>query len=159
MLEGGFVGAIASAEMSAKATALASRIPTSSFKAKAVAARKAAASADAALTALFAAKVHSVPRVMPMMPEDVLAADLADLDREEAGNSSGVRPFLPPSVSDLSPEARTHRGVVRFLPPELAEFLDRMNAQRRAEREKAILEKARRKGEEKATADVAALAA
>ncbi|PWK64629.1 replication endonuclease [Aminobacter sp. AP02] len=67
---------------------------------------------------------------------------MADLDREEAGNGGpipGIAAFIPPRLSDLSPEARNHRAVARFLPPELAEFLERMRPQRRVEREKAIL--------------------
>ncbi|PRD44390.1 hypothetical protein C5748_07370 [Phyllobacterium phragmitis] len=142
-LEKKFAGALSSAALSAKNAALADRIPGPRNRREALATKRAAAAADAALTALFAADTSPSNAPVRMSPADIVAADLVDLDREEAGNSNvaGTLPFLPPRVADLSPEARTHRAVVRFLPPELAEFLDRMNPQRRSEREQAILDK------------------
>lgn len=138
-----FAGAIASSAESAKAAALADRIPTARKMAAATAARKASRDADAALAALFVADTAAPAAPAALSSEEVLAADFADLDREEAGNSNivGTVPFLPPRLSDLSPEARNHHAIFRFLPPELAEFLSHMRPTRRAEREKAILKK------------------
>ena len=66
------------------------------------------------------------------------AEELAELDAEEA-NRPGPLGFIPPRVSDIAPEDRDHRAVIRFLPPELVPFLIRMHPARRREREQAIL--------------------
>lgn len=139
-----FAGAITLSAEAAKFESIAAKIPTEHWLAKAAAARKTAAdAADAALASLFVA--DDAPREVAdgMSDDEIRLADFADLDREEAGRSNivGTMPFLPPRLSDLAPEARDHRAVYRFLPPELAEFLSRMRPVRRAEREKAILNK------------------
>lgn len=148
-LEKRFAAAISTADLSAKTASIAQRIPTANKKADAAAAQKRAVAADAELAALFVADRRSPSALTPMPLAEVFASDMADLDREEAGRGGpipGITAFIPPRVSDLSAEARNHRAVARFLPPELAEYLERMTPQRRAEREKAILTKVEWKG-------------
>lgn len=84
-------------------------------------------------------------------PEAILAADMADLDREEQGWQEwerhkpkrglaiGPQEFVPPAIPE---EERDPSRVADFLPPELRPYLERMPAPRRREREEWILKKA-----------------
>ncbi|WGJ06624.1 replication endonuclease [Brucella intermedia] len=76
----------------------------------------------------------------------ILAADLAELDAEEAAKPSRkVTPrhtaeFVSPTDKLLSRETRTHEHVASFLPPEWRKFLEKLSDTRRVEREKLIIE-------------------
>jgi hypothetical protein len=78
-----------------------------------------------------------------MSPEEVRAADFADLDAEEAQHKPDPRHFRAGAVppDEREDEARKALAVFKMLPPAFSSYVDAMNIMKRKERGAAILAK------------------